>query len=289
VKWDRRAVLSLCHGGGVDEPLPSPTLPVGSRAEVFLGYLDYFRAQITAKTEGLSEDERRGSRLPSGWTPLELVKHLTFVEMRWLEWGFQGRHVDEPWGDQRDDRWCVTPDETTADLIASLQAQAVRSRTIVEDNDLTSVGQPGPRWDGAQPATLERILFHLLQEYARHLGHLDVVAELGGPAYCAALVAAGDDFALLARDEGAVIGHIVGRRYGPNELHPIITAETGKHLRLPRPSRAWRRGSTCGLLPRAGRRSRPRHRVGVCPKLAGSELLRSAGLRRQVGDPGPGS
>jgi ribosomal protein S18 acetylase RimI-like enzyme len=50
-------------------------------------------------------------------------------------------------------------------------------------------------------------------------------AMSGGAAYCAALVAAGDDFALLARDEGQVIGHIVGRRYGPNELHPIITAE----------------------------------------------------------------
>jgi hypothetical protein len=40
------------------------------------------------------------------------------------------------------------------------------------------VGQPGPRWDGAPPATLERVLFHLLQEYARHLGHLDIVVEI---------------------------------------------------------------------------------------------------------------
>lgn len=47
----------------------------------------------------------------------------------------------------------------------------------------------------------------------------------GGPAYCAALVTGGDDFALLARDEGDVIGHLVGRRYGPSELHPITTAE----------------------------------------------------------------
>jgi hypothetical protein len=40
------------------------------------------------------------------------------------------------------------------------------------------VGQPGDRWDGADPATLERILFHLVQEYARHVGHLDIVREL---------------------------------------------------------------------------------------------------------------
>jgi hypothetical protein len=40
------------------------------------------------------------------------------------------------------------------------------------------VGKPGERWDGAAPATLERVLFHVLQEYARHLGQLDIVTEL---------------------------------------------------------------------------------------------------------------
>ncbi|MGI8993340.1 MAG: DUF664 domain-containing protein [Nocardioidaceae bacterium] len=40
------------------------------------------------------------------------------------------------------------------------------------------MGRPGERWDGAEPATLERVLFHLLQEYARHVGHLDIVREL---------------------------------------------------------------------------------------------------------------
>jgi Protein of unknown function (DUF664) len=52
----------------------------------------------------------------------------------------------------------------------------------VRANDLESVGAPGPRWDGADPPTLERILFHLVQEYARHVGHIDIVTELaGGP------------------------------------------------------------------------------------------------------------
>jgi hypothetical protein len=53
---------------------------------------------------------------------------------------------------------------------------------VVENAELSAVGAPGPRWDGAPPAMLERVLFHVLQEYARHLGHLDVVVELsGGP------------------------------------------------------------------------------------------------------------
>ena len=42
---------------------------------------------------------------------------------------------------------------------------------------LTDTGRPGVRWEGAPPPTLERVLFHLLQEYARHVGHLDAVRE----------------------------------------------------------------------------------------------------------------
>jgi Protein of unknown function (DUF664) len=100
------------------------------------------------------------------------------VELRWLEWGFEGRDVGNPWADRDGDRWQVGPDETLASLLDDLHAQASRSRAIIESHDLSEVGQPGPRWDGADPPTLERVLFHLLQEYARHLGHLDIVVEI---------------------------------------------------------------------------------------------------------------
>ncbi len=164
------------------EAFPEPTRPVGSRAEVFLGYLDFFRSKVLDKVTGLPESELRHSRLPSGWTPIELVRHLTFVEMRWLEWGFEGREVAEPWGDSRNERWHVGTEETLTQLTAALAAQGARSRAVIESHDLSERGQPGPRWNGAEPATLERILFHLLQEYARHLGHLDIVVELAdGP------------------------------------------------------------------------------------------------------------
>ena len=159
-------------------PFPEPTTPASSRADVFLTYLDYFRFRLVDKLGGLPDSELRGSRLPSGWAPIELLKHLTYVELRWLEWGFEGRDVPDPWGDRRDDRWYVAPDETLADLVAALHARAARTRAIVESHDLAEIGQPGPRWDGADPPSLERVLFHLLQEYARHVGHLDIVTEL---------------------------------------------------------------------------------------------------------------
>ena len=161
-------------------PFPEPTAPAGSRAEVFLRYLAYFRSRLAAKLESLPAAELTRSRLPSGWTPLELAKHLRYVELRWLEWGFEGRAFADPWADnadKKDGRWHVGPEETLSSLLADLDDQAGRTRAIVESHDLDEVGQPGDRWDGADPATLERVLFHLLQEYARHLGHLDIVTE----------------------------------------------------------------------------------------------------------------
>ncbi len=60
----------------------------------------------------------------------------------------------------------------------ALQAQGPVTSSVVRAHELSDVVQPGERWEGAAPPTIERILFHLLQEYARHAGHLDVVREL---------------------------------------------------------------------------------------------------------------
>jgi Protein of unknown function (DUF664) len=133
---------------------------------------------VASKLEALPAAELSRSRLPSGWTPLELLKHLRYDEARWLEWRFEGRDIGDPWAEGFGDRWHIGPGETLASLLEDLDAQAGRSRAIIESHDLGDLGKPGERWDGADPPTLERVLFHLLQEYARHMGHLDVVTEL---------------------------------------------------------------------------------------------------------------
>lgn len=61
---------------------PEPSTPASSRAEVFLGYLDFFRTRVIEKVGALPPGERDRSRLPSGWTPLELLSHLRHVERR---------------------------------------------------------------------------------------------------------------------------------------------------------------------------------------------------------------
>ncbi len=159
-------------------PFPEPTTPIEDQREVLLGYLAFYRSVLIDKLDGLDEEALRGSTLPSGWSPLELLNHLTHVECRWLEWGFLGRDVEDPWGDNRDRRWYVDPKISYEELVQRLHEQAALSDAVVRTHSLDEVGAPSERWDGEPPAELGRILLHLLSEYARHLGHLDIVREL---------------------------------------------------------------------------------------------------------------
>ncbi len=147
-------------------------------AELFVVYLDYFRAVVEAKLSGLSETELRTSRLPSGWTPMELLSHLVHMERRWFQWGFRGEDVDDPWADDGPDgRWHVPGDVTLPDLLVRLHEVGAETTRTVAAARLTDRARPGGRFDQDPPA-LVRVCFHVLQEYARHVGHLDVVREL---------------------------------------------------------------------------------------------------------------
>src|SRR5215813_13657345 len=139
-------------------------------------FLEYYRDVIWRKLDGLSEQELRSSRVPSGWTPLGLLVHLTWVERRWLVWGFLGEPLDEPWGDRGpDDSWRVPDGWTGETARAEFAAQVARSRAIVAGVPAGRHAAVGGRFaTAAEAPTLGWILFHLLQEYARHAGHLDI-------------------------------------------------------------------------------------------------------------------
>jgi uncharacterized damage-inducible protein DinB len=164
------------------EALAEPPDSLRDPRELLLAYLDAYRAAVLRKLDGLSEAELRTSRLPSGWTPLELLKHLAYVELRWLEWGFLGEPVERPWGDAGpdggpDDRWQVAETETAAGIRQFFLDQCARSRMITAGAGLTEQAAIGGRFD-ADPPALSWILMHIFQEYARHLGQLDIAREL---------------------------------------------------------------------------------------------------------------
>nr|WP_202888451.1 DinB family protein [Kribbella solani] len=146
-----------------------------------LQYLDRYRGIVENKLTGLSETELRTSRMPSGWSPLELLKHLVFMERRWLRWGFTAEQVEHPWGDSGDDpdgRWELAPGDTLESLLAQLHAGGEYTRHVVAGADPATVAPAGGRFGTDDRPTLNWILFHVLQEYARHAGHLDVAREL---------------------------------------------------------------------------------------------------------------
>jgi uncharacterized damage-inducible protein DinB len=155
--------------------------------EYAAAYLRFYRETVVEKCRALPESERRRPRLPSGWTPLELVQHLAYMERRWFVWGFLGEQVPDPWGDnaggEPDERWRVPPDRSLADLVALLDSIAVRTEEILTDGKPTAVAATGGRFaTEADAPELRWICCHVIQEYARHAGHLDVVVELaGGP------------------------------------------------------------------------------------------------------------
>jgi uncharacterized damage-inducible protein DinB len=146
---------------------------------LLLGFLDHYRSVVIRKLEGLSDAELRTSRVPSGWTPLELINHLRYMERRWFVWGFLAEPVDAPHGDEVDGRWTVAAGASVADLTAALRATGERTREIVSAAALSDVAKLGGRFRREDEApTLGWILAYVLQEYARHAGQLDVAREL---------------------------------------------------------------------------------------------------------------
>jgi hypothetical protein len=72
------------------------------------------------------------------------------------------------------------PEDVTADqLAARLEGIGERTRGVLRDFPLDATAAPGGRF-AEHPPTLEWICFHVLAEYARHAGHLDIVVELAG-------------------------------------------------------------------------------------------------------------
>jgi hypothetical protein len=164
------------------ERIDKPARDLADPKELLLGFLDNYRSVVVAKLDGLPDTELRTSRLPSGWTPLALLNHLLHMERRWLRWGFLAEAVPDPFADSDDDdRWLVGPDVTLADLAAALEAAGRDTREIAGAARLADVAQPGGRFPADDPRprpTLAWILTHVLQEYARHAGHLDIAREL---------------------------------------------------------------------------------------------------------------
>lgn len=159
--------------------LEGPGVTVSDPRELLLGYLHWYRQALMRKIDGLSDEQLRTPVQPLGWSPLGLVQHLGWAERRWMRWGFAAEDVlaHPPGGDEAE--WGVPADRPTAEVLDGYRAEVAESAALAADAPLTEPARTGGRFRTPEEApALGRILFHLLQEYARHVGQLDVAREL---------------------------------------------------------------------------------------------------------------
>lgn len=156
--------------------MSEPSKQESDPRELLGGYLDHYRELVLRAVEGFPDPGV--SRVPSGWTPLAMLKHLAFMERRWFTWDFAGEHVEEPHGDRDEDGNLVAA-ESLEEIRAFYLAQCERSRKIVAAARLDDLaGRIGRFQPPKEPPTLAWTMFHVLEEYMRHAGHLDIAGEL---------------------------------------------------------------------------------------------------------------
>ncbi|MGH3206598.1 MAG: DinB family protein [Trebonia sp.] len=149
---------------------------------LLLSFLDAQRERALAVVGGLSDDQLATSVLPSGWTPLGLIEHLGHAERHWFQQVAEGFAADLPWPDDdgpaRSGEGFTTP--RPADVVfAFYRDQVKRSNAVLAAKPLSAapVGRHG-QGDEDQVTDLRFIVLHMLEETARHLGHLDAAREL---------------------------------------------------------------------------------------------------------------
>ncbi|MEV6836382.1 DinB family protein [Streptomyces sp. NPDC051133] len=142
-------------------------------------FLDYVRATARAKCEELSDDDARKAPLPGSplMTLSGLISHLRWVEYYWFRVVFLGEEDEGPWTDEDPDREMrIAVDVPLSRLLQEYAEDCARHNELIAAHGLDT-GARRKRDDGSAP-DLRWILLHLIEETARHNGHLDILREM---------------------------------------------------------------------------------------------------------------
>jgi uncharacterized damage-inducible protein DinB len=163
----------------VDPPLAVP------EADTLLTFLDYHRDTLRMKIDGLSQEQLAQTLPPSTMTLGGLVKHLALVEDNWFSVVLLGNEDDEPWlgvdwEADRDWEWHTAKDDSPEELRALFDRTVDASNRIVRqvlaEDGLDRLSVKEDRRE-KQPFSLRWIIVHMIEEYARHNGHADLIRE----------------------------------------------------------------------------------------------------------------
>lgn len=142
------------------------------------GWLAWQRATVRIKCDGLTEADARRAVLPASptMTIAGLVSHLRWVEHGWFEVSFLGEPDRSPSTDGDRHAGWRTDGVSLHQVLDEYERQCQRSQEIVAAHEFDEVEEFAP--PGLERVNLRWIVTHMIEETARHLGHLDAMREL---------------------------------------------------------------------------------------------------------------
>ncbi|MGX2994309.1 DinB family protein [Streptomyces sp. JNUCC 64] len=155
--------------------------PSGDERTMLESWLDLQRETLALKCRGLDDIQARtASAEPSSMTLLGLVQHLAEVERNWFQRVFAGREEGRVYPDSGDDGFGLVPERGLERALADWRAEIGRGRAVTVGARLEDLGRLSPENAealGTDRVSLRWILLHLIEEYARHNGHADLLRE----------------------------------------------------------------------------------------------------------------
>ncbi len=154
-------------------------LPVaGDETATLLGALDRNRRTFAWKCSGLSHEQMQRTLGPSTLTLAGLVKHMALVEDHYFSLQLEGR-MPEPWASvdweaEPEHPWTSASADSPARLRELWESAVVRSRQAVAR---AALDQLAVHHDGDEAPNLRRLVVDMIEEYARHTGHADLIRE----------------------------------------------------------------------------------------------------------------
>lgn len=143
------------------------------------GFLDSYRGVIERKLDGLSLTDASQQLTPSGLSVLGVVRHLGWVEHYWFRHCFAGESVAPPPREGNDNaiQFRIEPGETVVSILDFYKSEIIHSREVTVAADLLEAlsVRENPRFGRV---SLRWILIHMIEETARHAGHLDIMREM---------------------------------------------------------------------------------------------------------------
>jgi uncharacterized damage-inducible protein DinB len=159
----------------VERADPDRTRPEREQLEA---WMDFHRDTLRMKCAGLTAEQLKLRAVPrSNLTLLGLVRHMADVERWWFRMHTAGEDVKlRYWGDHQSDDFDAVADADAAADLADFDREVALARAAARDVDLDKVVKSlWPGWD--REMSVRWIYLHMLEEYARHNGHADLLRE----------------------------------------------------------------------------------------------------------------